>query len=249
MRHDDVTTAPRVYNARKRLALESNHEPISEPLVTPDHVDRATKQRTADFRRAITSQNKRKKTVAADPAANGVDALSAELQQTHASVATTANTSVPVEEPAGPPVPKRRQTIQVTQPTMPATLPVSTGQPIIKCQGCIHCDLLELHMMEPTIIRHYLKDNAFLNLAKCAGDCKRTIKNVHQASPKANLFYCDETIKGFHAPDDDPTKAGMECGLILCVPCHALRETRYTQEHEKEGPDVNRRTSRRKKSN
>ncbi len=98
--------------------------------------------------------------------------------------------------------------------------------------------------MEPAHVKHYLKPAAFLEMATCTGDCKRTVREIYLDAPKANLYYCDETSKGFYAPDDDPTKAAMECGLILGSPCHAIREGRYALAHEKEGT-VNRRNSRR----
>jgi hypothetical protein len=82
--------------------------------------------------------------------------------------------------------------------------------------------------MEPAHIKYYLKQAEFLELATCAGNCTHTIKVlIHLASPKVNLYYCDETNKSFYAPDNDLTKADMECGLILCSPCHELCEARY----------------------
>ena len=95
--------------------------------------------------------------------------------------------------------------------------------------------------MEPAHIKYYLRKDEFLELATCAGDCAMTIRAINLAAPKANIYFCDETIKGFTAPNDDPTKAEMECGLILCLPCHALREKRYEQEQATEGTN-NRRT-------
>jgi hypothetical protein len=77
--------------------------------------------------------------------------------------------------------------------------------------------------MESPHIKHHLKPQEFLEEASCAGKCNTTIKNIHQATPKAKLNFCDEMIKGFRAPDTDPCKADLECGLILCVPCHAAR--------------------------
>ena len=81
--------------------------------------------------------------------------------------------------------------------------------------------------MEPRIIKHYLKPHQFLERAKCAGDCGRSIKSIHDASPKADIRYCDDNKKGFHAPDDDPSKESMECGLALCLTCYGIREETY----------------------
>ena len=92
--------------------------------------------------------------------------------------------------------------------------------------------------MEPKVIRHYLKPTQFLESAKCAGDCGRSIKSIHVAEPKANIRYCDENKKGFDAPEDNPSKDSMECGLVLCLTCYASREEKYDA--------VNSRSSRRR---
>ena len=112
---------------------------------------------------------------------------------------------------------------------------------------CIHGDLLEMKQMEPAWIRHYLQKDKFLHMAKCAGECGNTIEAIFKATPKANIFYCDEQIKGFDAPEDDSTKADMECGLILCPSCHVTCAERYNLEHAMEGSGT-RRTSRRKQN-
>jgi hypothetical protein len=36
---------------------------------------------------------------------------------------------------------------------------------------------------------------------------------------RAVVYYCDEGIKGFDAPDDDPMKSALTCDLILCPKC------------------------------
>ena len=119
-----------------------------------------------------------------------------------------------------------------------------TGPPKPKCQGCIHHDLLELKVMEPVQIRHYIRPAQFLETATCAGNCKRVMRAIYRASPKANFYYCDETLKGYYALENDPTKAGMECLLVLCSACHAMRGVQYAQANEQAGA-VKRRSSRR----
>lgn len=203
-------------------------------------MDKENKQRTADVRRAFHGATKRKKAVDDLASKNGVGALSAELQNQHNS----AMYAVPTPVLTVPPVPKRQRIATAAAPVVAPKSTVPTAPPKRKCQGCVHGDLLDLKVMEPTHIKHYLRPAGFLELATCAGGCKKTIRAIYLASPKALLYYCDENIKGFSAPDDDPAKAEMECGMIVCSPCHAMRETRYTQEQNRDGT-VNRRTSRR----
>ena len=226
------------------------------------------KQRTTHIRRAIKSTNARPQAVMANPAANGVNAFAAELQMQNESVIPNSttdldhhNATVVTPVTMAPPSKKKRKTKAATSSckpkavnssrstktattSMPKTAVVPTALLHNKCQGCIHGDLLEMKVMEPAGIKHYLKRYHFLEKAICAGDCKHTIEAVFRASPKAKLYYCDETNKGYDAPDDDLAKADMQCGLILCSPCRALRDIQYTQETTAKGSD-NRRTSRR----
>lgn len=240
-----------VCNVQKPVALEPHIVPTIEPLVTPDHVERVKQQNTLHYRQAMTATRKRQEVVAVAASDNGVSAFSAELQdKTNSDRQPMATPDLdhgtPTNEPLAIQAPrsKRRRIRKVSPPMVPPTMSVPTGPPSIKCQGCIHGDLLELKVMEPSHIKHYLKHAGFLALAVCAGECTHTIRAIHLASPKANLYYCDEANKGFSAPDDDPGKLEMECGLILCSPCHAIRETRYAQEPTTAG-SVRKRTSRR----
>jgi hypothetical protein len=52
---------------------------------------------------------------------------------------------------------------------------------------------------------------------------------MRPATPKqkAVVFYCDEGIKGFDAPDDDPMKAKLTCDLVLCPQCEAIRRIAF----------------------
>ena len=239
-----------VRNVQKPLALEPNIVPTIEPLVTPDHLERVKKQNTLHYRQAMTATRKRQEVVAIASSDNGVSAFSAELQaETNSAmqpIMPELDHDTPTDSPPAiqDPRHKRRRINKVTSPMVTSTMSVPMGPPLIKCQGCIHGDLLELKVMEPPHIKHYLKQAGFLELAVCAGECADTIRAIHLASPKANIYYCDEANKGFCAPDDDPGKLGMECGLILCSPCHAIRETRYAEEPTQDGT-VRKRTSRR----
>jgi hypothetical protein len=242
-----VNQASIEHTVEKPVALQLHYVPAGEPLVTPDHLDQVNKQNTTNVRQALNGVKKRKKAVAATPADNGVSALSAELQN---EISIGMNLVIPTLPDIcqttvnAPTVPKRRCLAAVSTQLETTTMAVPTGPLKPKCQGCIHGDLLELKVLEPVHIKHYLKQAGFLALATCAGECTHTISDIHRASPKANLYYCDETNKGFHAPDDDPNKASMECGLILCSPCHVVREARYTLAQATEGTG-NRRNSRR----
>jgi hypothetical protein len=54
----------------------------------------------------------------------------------------------------------------------------------------------------------------------------------------AVVYYCDEGIKGFDAPDDDPMKSALACDLILCPKCEAKRRIEYNKvnsEHQSSG--------------
>lgn len=240
-----ATQAHTVRTVQKPSALAHHHVPTGEQLDTPDHMDQVSKQKTASVRKALLHARQRSEAVATTPAANGVAALSVELQITNGGTLPAVTTAdAPDKDTAKTPTIKRRRIAIVSPLVVPATVSVPPGPPQKKCQGCVHGDVLEMKMMEPRHIKHYLKKGAFLEFASCAGDCTHTIRATHQASPKAKLYFCDETLKGFHAPEEDPLKADMECGLILCAPCRAIRAARYELANATEG-DGCRRTSRR----
>jgi hypothetical protein len=170
--------------------------------------------------------------------------LSAELQLAHDTTRQSVVTAID-DATDIPKVAKRARIAAVLKPVVQSiTSTVPTRIPKQQCQGCVHGDLLETKVMEPAHIKHYLKKTEFLEWARCAGKCANTIKSIHLASPKTNLRYCDKAHKGFNAPDDDVEKADLECGLILCAPCYAVREEQYAQETTKDG-GVGRRNRRR----
>jgi hypothetical protein len=49
-------------------------------------------------------------------------------------------------------------------------------------------------------------------------------------SHKAVVFYCDEGIKGFDAPSNDPMKEELTCNLVLCSPCMVIRRVSFEKE-------------------
>jgi hypothetical protein len=46
---------------------------------------------------------------------------------------------------------------------------------------------------------------------------------------------CDEGLKGFNAPANDPMKAALVCDLVLCSPCEALRRITFEAKNESHG--------------
>jgi hypothetical protein len=208
----------------------ANANPTEDTLVTPDQAEVTTKANTAAFRRTISTARARKKAVATDPKENAIDALSTELginvtagnRNLLAVVAATDTVVTPVVATNVAAMPKRRRLEVAVAPPAIVT-PVRAEK---KCEGCIHADLLELNGMTPAHIKHYVKPNMFLEDAVCA-ECHESIRRIHQVTPKVKLHYCDMMIKGFSAPDNDREKASMECGLVLCVPCHNIRMKRY----------------------
>lgn len=231
----------------QRLNMSGCTKTLGKSLITPDQQENVAKKQSATMRRTMTSVRQQNRAVAADTALNGTSDLSAELQANihatgaliSATVEATNDNNTDVESSTSPPVPKRRRTDLV--PNAPAALP---GPAKNKCQGCPHGDLLEMKLMETRDVSYYVKPHEFLEHATCAGECKKTIKHIHQSSKRATLYFCDEALKGFRAPEDDLNKPGLECGLILCVPCHTKRAIQYALDHGTKGTS-NRRNSRR----
>ena len=199
-------------------------------LVTPAKQDEVTKKRKVTLK-TVELATKRKIAVASSAVMNGAEDLAAE----HRNNATLAPATLAPATlaPAAKQKKKKKKKKKVAASVEPATAPVVTGPPVPKCQGCLHCDLLELKVMEPRVIQHYLKPNQLLERADCAGDCGQSIKSIHDASPKVNIRYCDVNKKGFDAPDDDPSKASMECGLVLCLACYGKKEEKYDAENKR----------------
>ena len=195
-------------------------------LVTPAKQDEVTKKRKVTLK-TVELATKRKTAVSASAVMNGAEALASEIRDN----ATLAPATLAPATLA--PAAKKKKKTKEAAIDAPAVAPVVTGPPVPKCQGCIHCDLLELKVMEPKVVQHYLKRNQFLEHADCAGDCDQSIKLIHEASPKANIRYCDVNKKGFDAPDDDPSKASMECGLALCLACYGRKEEKYDAENKR----------------
>ena len=240
--------SPRPKGNRRDALLVHDTNFSVEPLVTPDQADKAIKDKTTNIRKALVATRQRPKPVANAPADNGIADLCTELQATAGNLAMLAGVATVDSSVATVDTPSKRQRreLQVEQNKTIATALTPAGPAPIKCLGCIHVDLLDMNVMAPAHIKHYLKSAGVLEKAICAGECREAIKSIWKAAPKNVLHYCDWTIKGFHAPETDPEKADMECGLFLCVPCHANRKVQYDLQSKDGGK---RRTSRRGRKN
>jgi hypothetical protein len=226
---------PTSKDTTRQTALKTNNEATCEPLTTPNQLDVMAKKQTIVVRQACNGVKQRNKAIAVTAANNGTGALSNELQLTSARPAATNknntnNNNTVNTSSTSPTINKRKRKVALPVPIATVATAVSASPAKRKCQGCIHGDLLEMTVMECRHVKFYLKPQEFLEKASCAGSCKQTINNIYQAAPKAILYFCDEMIKGFRAPHDDPGKSDLECGLILCVPCHAEREVKYNLE-------------------
>ena len=177
----------------RRAALDVHHKPGGEPLVTPAIQDRLNKQKKSDDRQAMTSLNKRRKAVAVAPSNNGISALSAELQQRRTAMDQPSTTDDTVNGPTmgndeqttnettttDATVPKRRRVAEVTTHTVPAMTSLPSAPAKRKCQGCVHGDLLDMKVMEPKHIRHYLEPSGLLEWATS----RRRLRQSNQANP------------------------------------------------------------------
>jgi hypothetical protein len=234
-----------------KSALTDANVQTHPSMMTPVQQEAIHKSRKT----AIGLAKKRTAAVSAAPSANGSGALTAELQHKQAKMGPTsqglttaaAGNTAAVAGATGPSLPQPSKRTKNKDAPTPSAEPIVTGPPVLKCEGCVHCDVLELKVMEPSSIRHYLKAHEFLAMATCAGDCAQSIKAIHTASPRTNLYYCDIGKKGHDAPDDDARKASMECRLVLCPACRATREERHATANSKSGATSNRSTRRRQK--
>lgn len=132
--------------------------------MTPTQLDKDNKARQTTVKKA-TLATKWKMTVVAAAAANGGGALSAELQNQEVGPTDPIPTSPPprlIHTTAPAATGGSLQVPNVSQNTTPSPLPTLMVPPKLKCEGCVHCDLLELKILEPVIVKHYLKTHEFL---------------------------------------------------------------------------------------
>jgi hypothetical protein len=81
----------------------------------------------------------------------------------------------------------------------------------------------------------------------CCLDCPLAVPNIESNArgQRAVVYYCDEGIKGFDVPDDDPMKSELTCDLILCPKCEAKRRIEYNNKVDLERQSVGVKRSRR----
>ena len=243
--HVAIAPANSIFKAAARqTALTTSADAEVEPLETPDQADGNAKKNSSSCRQAVRGAKERKKAVSLAPATNGTGAFSNEMRANSTDRAVTNESSNTVDTSAAKPsVSKRKRKTSARVPIGTTRANVSASPAKKKCQGCIHGDLLAMTVMEGCHVKHYLKPGEFLEHASCAGKCKNTIKSIYRAAPRAKLYFCDNIIKGFRAPDNDPGKSDLDCGLILCVPCQANCRVQHNQEHGSDG-STKRRSSR-----
>ena len=96
--------------------------------------------------------------------------------------------------------------------------------------GCRHGDLGEVKSFAKAMATYYSRPNKFME-GRCCLDCRLAVPNMESNARgrRAVVYYCDEGIKGFDAPDDDPMKSELTCDLILCPKCEAKRRIEYNR--------------------
>jgi hypothetical protein len=134
--------------------------------------------------------------------------------------------------------PTQRKRKSIAPPPPPMVL--ATEHPInqtAKLCGCRHGDLEALKSFSKADAAYYIKPNRFMETIGCL-DCAISVVNMLlevQGHQKAVVFYCDEGIKGFDAPSDDPMKEELTCNLVLCAPCMAIRRISFYKENAGRG--------------
>mgnify|MGYP000576966796 FL=1 len=96
--------------------------------------------------------------------------------------------------------------------------------------GCRHGDLGESKSFAKAMAVYYSRPNKFME-GRCCLDCQLAVPSMESNARgrRAVVYYCDEGIKGFDAPDDDPMKSELTCDLILCPKCEAKRRIEYNK--------------------
>jgi hypothetical protein len=96
--------------------------------------------------------------------------------------------------------------------------------------GCRHGDLGEVKSFAKAMAAYYSRPNKFME-GRCCLDCQLAVPSMESNARgrRAVVYYCDEGIKGFDAPDDDPMKSELTCDLILCPKCEAKRRIEYNK--------------------
>ena len=80
-----------------------------------------------------------------------------------------------------------------------------------------------------------MQKDRFLVGKACSG-CGKLVEEIQTIGKnKALLYYCDEGIKGFDAPMNDPMKKELTCNLILCPECESKQRIDNDKENTGRG--------------
>lgn len=101
----------------------------------------------------------------------------------------------------------------------------------IKNGGCRHCALSGLQTFNKAAAKWYMTSNRYLVGMKCK-DCATPVNQMEpNRKGKTMLFYCDDGIKGYDAPEDDPMKGALTCDVVLCSACEEVRRIKVDRQH------------------
>jgi hypothetical protein len=118
--------------------------------------------------------------------------------------------------------------------------PEDAEETAVRLCGCGHGDLSEVKSFAKAMATYYSHPNKFME-GRCCLDCQLAVHNMESNARgrRAVVYYCDEGIKGFDAPDDDPMKSALTCDLILCPKCEAKQRIEYNKVNsERQGGGV-----------
>ena len=115
-----------------------------------------------------------------------------------------------------------------------STTPPTTSKTVIQLCGCRHGDLNAMKCFTKAEVAFYIRPRKFLEGRGCF-DCNDAVDTMTSTgtSQKAVVYFCDEGIKGFDAPHDNPMTSELTCALVLCPQCEAKQ--RITFENESAG--------------
>jgi hypothetical protein len=108
--------------------------------------------------------------------------------------------------------------------------PPDAKETAIRLCGCRHGDLSEVKSFAKAMTTYYSRPNKFME-GRCCLDCRLAVPNMESNARgrRAVVYYCDEGIKGFDAPYDDPMRSALTFDLILCPKCEAKRHIEYNK--------------------
>ena len=157
----------------------------------------------------------------------------ASLQQPTKGVQTTKTKPLKITQTKRAKVVSKARTKKITPPGNVEIQAITeeslkkSGTLIHFC-GCRHGDLSALKSFNKSNATYYTRPNRYLEAGSCL-DCKQNVEDMKSIGSRqgAVVFYCDEGIKGFGAPDDDPMKEELTCDLVLCPQCEASRRVKY----------------------